>query len=306
MTMTAPITSEQEWQFEIPTIGGIVVGFDGSPASYSAIESAAVIAAANDLAVHVVSVLPPMSSYKLNVGMDEPRSEIEDLRVQLRDSAIRDAIGTGWDRADWTREVVIGSAAEEIARIADKRAASLIVLGRSKRGMVDRFLGGDTTVQVMGCSSIPVLVVESELDKPAVAVVAVDFSDASVRAASIALRTLANRGTLYLVHVEEPLQVFPDGTTAPTASYSGETFLMFRRLLARLRIPSDVMVQTIVLGGMPVPAISEFCERVGADLLAVGTRRLPRLARAVFGSVSRGLFRKVTVPVIMAPAWVTS
>jgi hypothetical protein len=69
-------------------------GFDGSPASYSAIESAAVIGAANELSVHVVSVLPPMSSYTLNLGMDEPRSEIDDLRVQLRDVAIRDAIGS--------------------------------------------------------------------------------------------------------------------------------------------------------------------------------------------------------------------
>lgn len=302
MTMTAPITSQQQWQCEIPATGGMVVGFDGSPTSYSAIQSAAVIAATNGLSVHVVSVLPPMSSYKLNLGMDEPRSEIEGLRVQLRDAAIRDAIGSGWDRADWTREVVIGNPAEEIARVADKRAASLIVLGRSNRGTVDRIVAGDTTLQVMGCSSVPVLVVGDELDKPSIAVVAIDFSTASARAASIALRMLARRGTLYLVHVEEPLQVFPDGTTAQPDAYSGETYFLFRRLLAQLRIPPEVLVETIVLGGMPVPAIAEFCERVGADMVAVGTRRLTRLARVLLGSVSRGLFHKVCLPILVAPA----
>ena len=29
-TMTAPIASEQQWQFEIPTMGGIVVGLAAS------------------------------------------------------------------------------------------------------------------------------------------------------------------------------------------------------------------------------------------------------------------------------------
>ena len=302
MTMTAPITSEQQWQFEIPAMGGMVVGFDGSPASYSAIESAAVIAAANDLAVHVVSVLPPMSSYVLNLGMDEPRSEIEDLRVQLRDVAIRDAIGSGWDRAAWTREVVIGNPADEIARVADERAASLIVLGRSNRGTVDRLLGIDTTMQVMSRSLVPVLVVDDELDKPSIAVAAIDFSKGSARAASVALKVLAERGTLYLVHVEEPVEVLPDRSVAQAEPYSGETFFRFRRLVAQLRIPSNVLVETIVLNGAPVPAIAEFCERVGADVLAVGTHGQKRIGRLSLGTVSRELIRKSRTPIVVAPA----
>ena len=302
MTMTAPITSEQQWQFEIPAMGGMVVGFDGSPASYSAIESAAVIGAANQLSVHVVSVLPPMSSYTLNLGMDEPRSEIEDLRVQLRDVAIRDAIGSAWNRADWTREVVIGNAADEISRIADERAASLIILGRSNRGTVDRLLGVDTTMQVMSRSLVPVLVVDNELDKPAIAVAAIDFSKGSARAASVALKVLADRGTLYLVHVEEPLEVLPECTISQAEPYSGETFFRFRRLVAQLRLPSEVLVETIVLNGAPAKAITEFCERVGADLLAVGTHGQKRIGRLSLGNVSRELIRKSRTPIVVAPA----
>jgi nucleotide-binding universal stress UspA family protein len=301
-TTTAPTTSEQQWQFETPAIGGMVVGFDGSPASYAAVRSASVIAAVNGWSAHVVSILPAMSSYKLNLGIDEPQSEIESLRIQLRDAAIRDAIGCDCDEAGWSHEVVIGKPAEEIARIADDRGANLIILGRSQRGMVDRLLGIDTTIQVMGCSSVPVLIVDDDLDKPSVAVVAVDFRKASARAASIALQMLGRRGILYLVHVEEPLSVFPDGPISQPEPYSGETFFLFRKLLAQLRIPSEVLVETIVLNGVPVPAIEEFCERVGADMLAVGTHGLPRIARAVVGSVSRGLIRKVHLPILIAPA----
>jgi nucleotide-binding universal stress UspA family protein len=300
-TTTAPFSSEQQWQFETPVIGGMVVGFDGSPASYSAIESAAVIAASNEWPVCVVSVLPPMSSYKLNLGVDEPSSEIEDLRVQLRDAAIRDAIGDGCDRAGWTQQIVIGNPANEIAAVADKRAADLIVLGRSQRGAIDRLLGADATMQVMRCSSIPVLIVEDEMVKPTTVVAAVDFKLASIRAASIALQMLAAGGTLYLVHVEEPAEVFPGGVTVPhSESYPAATFVLFRRLLGQLRLPAGVVVETIVLNGMPVPAIAEFCERVGADLLAVGSRGLQRVARAFLRSVSLGLIRKVRTPVIVA------
>lgn len=164
-TTTAPIISEQEWQCERPAFGSIVVGFDGSPASYSAIRSAAALSAANDQAVHVVSVLPPMFSYKLNAGMDEPRSEVEDLRIQLRDAAIRDAIGRHCDRAGWSRQVIIGNPSREIARAAEQRRADVIILGRSQRGAIDRSLGADTTLQVMRCTSIPVIVVDNEMDR---------------------------------------------------------------------------------------------------------------------------------------------
>jgi hypothetical protein len=60
-TMTATSSSEQLWQFEIPAVGGIVVGFDGSVASHVAIEAAEALAAERKWPVHVVSVLWPLS-----------------------------------------------------------------------------------------------------------------------------------------------------------------------------------------------------------------------------------------------------
>lgn len=302
-TTTTPFSSEQEWEFETPAIGGIVVAFDGSPASHSAIETASAIAAANGWKVRVLSVLPPMSSYKLNLGADEPPSEIEDLRIQLRDAAIRDAIGTQLARAAWVRQVVIGKPAREIAEVADKCAANLIVLGRSQRRAMERLLGSETTTQVIRCSSVPVLVVEDEMPKVSTVVAAVDFSLASARAASVALQMFAGAGALYLVHVQERLGVLPDGIMAPDPeSYSGETLGLFRRLLTRLRPPPGVVIETVVLNGVPVPVIAEFCERVGADLLTVGTRGLSAPARAVLGSVSVELARKLRIPILVANA----
>lgn len=291
--------SEQGWQCECPAFGGIVVGFDGSPASYSAIQTAAALSSASDQAVHVVSVLPPMSSYKLNLGMDEPLSEVADLRIQLRDAALRDAMGDRVHKAGWTHQVIIGNPSREIARSAEERAAGVIILGRSQRGAIDRFLGADTTLQVMRCSSIPVLVVDNEIERPSTIVAAVDFRVASARAASTALDLLCGKGTLYLVYVDEPIDIL--GTSTPRKR-DDEILLLFRRLIERLRPVPEVVVETVVLNGPPVPTIAEFYERVGADLLAVGTHGLPRVARALLGSVSLGLLRRVRAPMLVAPS----
>jgi nucleotide-binding universal stress UspA family protein len=124
---------------------------------------------------------------------------------------------------------------------------------------------------------------------------------ASARAAALALELLQGKGALYLVHVEEPVEVLPDGSVAPEQDYPAEALALFRRLLARLRPPSGVAVETIILNGAPVPAIAEFSERVGADLVAVGNRGLSPVARMILGSVSLGLARRVHLPILIAP-----
>ena len=300
---TAPRSTEQQWQYETPMIGGLVVGFDGSPASHAAVESAAVIASARRWPVHVVSVLPPMSSYKLELGRDRSPSEVEDLRKQLRDAALRDAIGRAAERAGWTRQVVMGNAAKQIARVAEKRGADMIIVGRTQRSVIDRLVTGETTLQVMRCTSVPVLVVDSKIEPPATAVVAMDFGPACVRAACLALELLGKSGTLYLVYVEEPIDLVPGATIAPVAEhYPGEVIVLFRRMLEGIRVPSGIVVETVMLNGAPVPTIEEFCERVGADLLAAGTHGLSRVAAFFLGSVSTALVRRTPIPVLIAPA----
>lgn len=302
-TMATPKNSELSWQYETPEIGGIVVGFDGSPASHAAIESASVIAAARKCAVHVVSVLQPMSSYKIDLTMDQPRSEIEDLRMQLREAAIRDAVGQANGRADWTRQVAIGRPAQKIAEVAERRAADLIIVGRTQHGVIDRMLGGETTLQVMRLSSVPVLVVAEEMKKPSTVVAAVDFSPASLRGAATGLEMLNGSGTLYLVHVDEPVEVFPDGFVLPDPDYyPGQLLKLLRKSASDLNAPSGVVVESVVLSGRPTRAIAEFCDRVGADLLVAGTHGLPRVARFLLGSVSTGLVRNIHKPVIVVPA----
>jgi nucleotide-binding universal stress UspA family protein len=300
---TMPRASAIRWQYEIPAIGGIVVGFDGSPSSHAAIETAGLIAATRKCGVHVVSVLRPMSSYKIDLKVDQPRSEVEDLRIQLREAAIRDAIGQRDESGIWTRQVATGSPAQQIAEAAERRRADLIIVGRSQRGTLDRMLVGETTLQVMRLSQVPVLVVADEMKQPAIVVAAVDFGPASMRASAMGLEMLHGSGTLYLVHVDEPVEVFPDGFVLPEPAYAPEQLLKrLRECATILSPPSGVLVETVVLSGRPDRAIAEFCDRVGADLLVAGTHGLSRVARFLLGSISTGLVRNVHKPIIIVPA----
>lgn len=302
-TVTTPLSSNQVWQFEIPAVGGIVVGFDGSIASHAAIESAEKLAALKNLPVHVVSVLRPLSSFRVDSSSEQPRSHIEDLRIQLRDADVRDAIGSIWERRGWTREVAVGNPSEEIGRVAQKRMADLIVVGRTDHGVIDRMFGGDTTLALMRSCSIPVLVVTSEISKPQVVVAAVDFGPESGQAAELAVRMLGNAGTVYLVYVEHVVDVLPDGCVAPGAErYPGDLVTRFRHLESSLRAPHGVAVESVILNGPPAPALLEFSERVGADLLASGSQGLNAIQRLMLGSVSTALVRNSRKPLLVVPS----
>ena len=299
----SPRSTEQQWQYESPMIGGLVVGFDGSPASVAALEAAELLAAGKRWPVHVVTVLAPMSSHKLEPGNGQPSSEADQLRLHVRDAALRDAIGPDAARAAWTHQVVIGDTQECLVQVADKRAADLIVLGRSQRGRIDRLVTGETSLNVARHSSVPVLVVDEGMAKPFIAVAAVDFGPACARAARMAIELLGKSGTLYLVYADEPIDLVPNLTIAPVAEHDpAEVAVLFRRLTEDLQPPAGVVVETVVLNGAPVSVIEEFCERIGADLLVTGTHGLSRAACFFLGSVSTGLARRSHIPVLIAPA----
>jgi len=299
----SPGSTQQQWQYETPTVGGLVVGFDGSEASVAALETAELLAASKRWPVHVVSVLPAMSSYRLELGNGGSPSETDELRLQLRDAALRDAIGQYATRGAWTHQVAIGDARELLVQIAEKRAADLIVLGRSQREGLSRLVTGETTLNVARHSSVPVLVVDEGMEKPVIAVAAVDFGPACARAARMAVELLGKSGTLYLVYAEEPIDLIPGTTIAPVVEhYPGEVVVLFRRLIEELKPPAGVIVETVILNGAPVSVIEEFCERIGADLLVTGTHGLSRAACFFLGSVSTGLARRSQIPVLIAPA----
>lgn len=301
-TVPSSRTMHQSWGFEAPIPCGLVIGVDGSPESVAALNTGAAIARARRCPLHVVSVLPPFASYHIEPGKEESKSNTDELRIQLRGSAIRDMMTAAGADVEWTYEAVLGRPAKVIARIAEDRGAELIIVGRREHGIMDRIAGGETTLQVMRLSPVPVLAVSTDCDNLQSAVVATDFSVASTRAAKVALELLGKSGTLYVVHVEPPVELLPGGFVLVGARYPGDVVVWFRRFIESLNPRPGIIVETIVLNGKPVPAILEFAERVGASMIAAGVHSHTRMERFLLGSVSTGLVRNAACPVLVAPA----
>jgi hypothetical protein len=105
---------------------GIVVAVDGSRSSFVTAEAAGRLADEWKVPVHLVSVLPPFADYGSHPEGDEPASQVEDLRVQLRDAAIRKMMERMHRTNDWSHEVVVGRIPAALVTAADKCGARVI------------------------------------------------------------------------------------------------------------------------------------------------------------------------------------
>jgi nucleotide-binding universal stress UspA family protein len=99
------------------------------------------------------------------------------------------------------------------------------------------------------------------------------------------------------------VDVLPDGSVAPGGDrYPGDLVTRFRQLESRLKAPHGVAVESVILNGAPAPALLEFSERVGADLLASGSQGLNGIQRLMLGSVSTALVRNSRKPLLVVPS----
>jgi nucleotide-binding universal stress UspA family protein len=292
MTATISEHSQQEWGFERAAPGGIVVGVDGSTESIEALNTAAALARRKRQCLHAVTVIPPFPSYRITSGLDSSAEHVNRLRLQLKCAELGVIMNALQPEKNWSHEVLIGQPARTLSDLADARGAELIVLGRHQHGVFDRITGGETTMQVMHLSSIPVLAVGSRVDAPKTVLAAIDFSPGSIAAAKAAIALMGTSGTLYLAYVEQ------GSVLSSTDRFPGDVVLWFRRLQEQLESHSGILT---VLTGRALPCILDFAERVGADLIAAGSHGHSRLERILLGSVSTGLVRNANCAVLLAP-----
>lgn len=303
--MTTATTSKlchQAWEYESQTPGGIVVGVDGSRESIEALNAAATIAHNKHRCLHAVTVVPPYPSYRITSGVDTRTDDVNKVRLSVKNSELSVIMNALEPEEGWSHEVLVGRPARALAELAESRCAELLVLGRHQHGVLEQILGGETTLQAMRLSCVPVLAVGTKMRSPKTALAAIDFSPGSIAAAKEALALLGSSGTLYLAYVEPPAELLPEGFSLPSDDrFPGDIVVWFRRLIEQLGEHSGVLIETSVLTGRPVPCILEFAERVGADIIAAGSHGHSRLERFLLGSVSTGLVRNAQCAVLVAP-----
>ena len=90
-----------------------------------------------------------------------------------------------------------------LSRVARERRSAITIVGMALPHARERTACEDATLKIIRMSHVPVLAVPPSTDRlPRRALVAVDFSATSRRAAATALALLRSRGTLTLAHVQ--------------------------------------------------------------------------------------------------------
>lgn len=105
----------------------LIVAVDGSESSIATARDAGRLANEWGCHLHLVSVLPPIDSYGTRPEGNESRSQVDDLRTQLRDFAIRRIVDSLHCTNDWSHEVVAGTLPEALVKAADRRGACVIL-----------------------------------------------------------------------------------------------------------------------------------------------------------------------------------
>jgi nucleotide-binding universal stress UspA family protein len=152
-------------------------------------------------------------------------------------------------------------------------------------------------------SLFPVLAVAPTMSElPRRAIAAIDFSGSSLHAARAALSVLQPGGTLLLVHVQPDFSSAASPSADIEFSYTRGIAGAFERLARELAPPPCMRVEPVVLDGTPIDELSAFAERVGAEMIAVGTGRRDLTASHGVARLATALLRQRRHTVLTAPA----
>ncbi len=136
-------------------------------------------------------------------------------------------------------------------------------------------------------------------------VVAVDFSEAShpVVDRAIAMAKLAD-GSVDLTHVREPFAYALTGGYVPAPGQEQVLVSWIDQSLANMRdhvVAAGLTCVTTSLEGAAAPTIVAHADRVGADLIVIGTHGRGALGHALLGSVAERVVQRAPCPVLVVP-----
>ena len=279
---------------ETHRINRILVGTDFSDGSSAALDLALHIAKRHDASITILPVIPelPVSiPLSLQTQVEENLAAFA-ARAEGVDVPIETTFGTGqpWE--------TIASSAEE---------ADLVVVGdRGRTACTTRILGGTSDRVVRLCRS-PVLVARSSRDATANGITtilaATDFSPEATIAIERAVELFdeSDDRHLILLHVFEPVVdcVYDAVATIPypTEAEVSESRVFLEQLAERYQT-RGIEVTTRTALGTAASSIEEEAQRVGADLIALGTHGRSGMARVLLGSVAERVLHHATCPVL--------
>ena len=288
----------------------VLVGYEGGEASRDALALARLLALALEAELHAVAVVvhAPLEVegpvYARLLREETERFEGE-IREQLGDLPAR------------TLVVPAASAAGALHGLAERKGASLIVLGSTHRGALGRVMPGSVGERLLAAGPSAVAVAPrgfASRAEPLLRTLGVAWTEGheSDRALALAAELAERAGAeLRLLSVVEPVSQVPLESPGAVAAWSAlarsfeqaeeqERAERERQLTAlENRLAPGIKASAELLRGDPVERLVE--SSADLDLLLLGSRAYGPLRRVLLGSVSSPLLRRAECPVIVVP-----
>ena len=275
----------------------VLVATDGTPTADGALQVADLLARRDRIPVDVLSVLDPGARVVQGALVEEVERRFATIRGRV--CAVMGA------RPGWRAAIDIGPVGETVCRVAESRAADLIVVGFGQHRRVrDRTPEKATVRQIAEHATAPVLIIPAGARTlPSHGMLALDFSRSSLRAGRAALRVLEPPGVMHLVYVHTTYEPFPAEPTDPDPTYSAGFASFFDAVERELDAPAGISFErAVVQRGDPVSELMAYASTNGIQLVAVGNHGKAVHDRLKLGSVSSGLLRSAQCMMLVAGA----
>lgn len=286
----------------------IVVGTDFSPAAAAAVAWASALARRHGARVHAVHALElygPPSDFLVSPPdlTDEIQAaalaKLDELSARQREEGVE---ATHELRLERPHAALVGAAAHQ--------HADLLIVGTRGVTGLEHLLLGSTAQRVVARALCPVLAVHPEQQPPAEGLrhllVPTDFSEDAERALEVALRLAApgpdEAVDLTLLHAYFlPIEYTAYGTIPTSPHYledvAGEAERRLTELAERLGRPG-LAVASAAVEGYPPEVILREAQRLGAELVAMGTHGRSGLEHLLLGSTAERVVQRAPCPVL--------
>ena len=279
----------------------IVCPVDFFPASEAALVYATSLARQYDAGLHIVHVIPPVTSlFTTSKETGETvKAEHEEARSRLATmvkAAEESGVSTG-------SEVRFGEIDHEIVNAIEEQQADLVVAGTHGRRGFQRWLMGSVCERLLRRVSIPILTVpnaktQKEIEHIKHVLVATDLSDNSEIGAWAVSIAENYDSDITVLHVTDFVM---GGASHPYR----DSLLQGIDLEMRKLLPSDASqkcnIATRVEFGIPFRVILAIAEQEKFDLIVMGTHGKGALERTLLGSTAEKVLRGAPSPVLAIP-----
>jgi nucleotide-binding universal stress UspA family protein len=291
-----------------PSLGPVVIGFDGTPTGHDALALGGWYARAVGVNAIVAVVHPGPAP----IGVARVDAEWVADRHRLAEEILEDARQAlpGSGETVGYQIVASSSAAHGLHDLVEETGATLVVVGSRSTGPEERLFAGSTADRLLSGSTCPVAVApvgarNRQLDKlTRIGVAYIDTPEAhSALDFAVRFAQACGAGLRLLTVVPGEAEVMPlfigaesEHTYVQTARETYRTALD----QALAGVPQEVPATGDVLTGEAVETLAELGPDE-VDVLVCGSRGYGPALRVLLGGVSSRLVRRARLPVVVVP-----